>query len=51
MTDDQYCYATKKGGIVYPEHNKEYLRECIDLLHEKLAPIEWEVVEDEFGFC
>ena len=51
MTDDQYVYATKKGGIIYPEHNDAYLHECVDLLHEKMAPIEWEKVEDEFGFC
>lgn len=30
---------------VYPEHNDEYLRECIALLKEKQAPIDWEKVE------
>ena len=30
--EDQYCYATHKGGIIYPEHNAEYIRECIDNL-------------------
>ena len=30
--EDQYCYATHKGGIIYPEHNDEYIRECIDNL-------------------
>ena len=47
FVDDQYVYATKKGGIIYPEHNDEYLAECIRLLKEKNAPIDWEkVVQD-----
>jgi uncharacterized protein (TIGR02328 family) len=45
FVDDQYCYATHKGGIIYPEHNDDYLRECINLLKEKNAPIDWEKVE------
>lgn len=44
MVDDQYCYATHKGGIIYPEHNKAYLDECITLLKEKEAPIDWDAV-------
>ena len=43
-TDDQYCYAIHKGGIIYPEHNQEYLDFCINLLKEKGAPIEWDQV-------
>lgn len=42
---DQYCYATHKGGIIYPEHNDAYLRECIELLKTKEAPINFEEVE------
>ena len=49
FVDDQYCYAAHKGGIIYPEHNDDYLRECINLLKEKNAPIDWEKVEAEFG--
>lgn len=30
--EDQYCYATHKGGIIYPEHNDEYIRECVENL-------------------
>ena len=30
---------------IYPEHNEEYLRECIALLKEKNAPIDWDAVE------
>lgn len=45
FVDDQYCYATHKNGIIYPEHNDAYLRECINLLKEKNAPIDWEKVE------
>lgn len=35
ITDDQYVYAAHKGGIIYPEHNDDYLRECLDNLKEK----------------
>jgi uncharacterized protein (TIGR02328 family) len=35
FVDDQYCYATHKGGTIYPEHNAEYLRECIENLKSK----------------
>ena len=44
MVDDQYCYATHKGGIIYPEHNDAYLAECVALLKEKNAPIDWDKV-------
>ena len=44
---DQYCYATHKGGIIYPEHNDAYLRECIELLKIKEAPINFEEVEKQ----
>jgi uncharacterized protein (TIGR02328 family) len=33
--DDQYCYATHKGGVIYPEHDDDYLRECIENLKSK----------------
>ena len=49
MVDDQYCYATHKGGIIYPEHDDNYLRECIALLKEKQVPIDWSVVEQKLG--
>ena len=49
MVDDQYCYATHKGGIIYPEHDDDYLKECIALLKEKEAPIIWESVRDRLG--
>ena len=45
FVDDQYCYAIHKGGIIYPEHNQEYLDFCINLLREKEAPIDWEQVK------
>ena len=47
VVDDQYCYAMHKGGIIYPEHNDTYLRECIALLKEKQAPIDWSAVEQD----
>jgi uncharacterized protein (TIGR02328 family) len=42
--DDQYCYATHKNGIIYPEHDKDYLTECVALLKEKNAPIDWDEI-------
>ena len=41
--------ASQKGHIIYPEHNDDYLRECINLLKEKNAPIDWEKVEKNLG--
>ena len=35
FVDDQYCYAVRKGGMIYPEHNAEYLLECIENLASK----------------
>ena len=49
FVDDQYCYAIHKGGIIYDEHDDTYLRECIKLLKEKEAPIDWEKLVEEFG--
>ena len=37
------------GEIIYPEHNDEYLAECIRVLKEKNAPIIWESVGDRLG--
>ena len=37
------CNASR----IYPEHNDDYLRECINLLKEKNAPIDWEKVEQD----
>lgn len=45
MVDDQCAYAVGKGGIIYPEHNDAYLRECIELLKTKEAPIDFEEVK------
>jgi uncharacterized protein (TIGR02328 family) len=38
--------AEKTGAMIYPEHNDAYLRECIALLKEKDAPIDWEKVRE-----
>lgn len=35
IVDDQYVYAKYKDGTIYPEHNAEYLRECIENLKSK----------------
>ena len=42
---EDLCNASQ----IYPEHNDEYLRECIALLKEKDAPIDWSVVERDLG--
>ena len=39
------CCASR----IYPEHDDDYLRECIALLKEKDAPIDWSVVERDLG--
>ena len=41
--------AEKTGAMIYPEHNDEYLRECINLLKEKAAPMDWDKVNADFG--
>lgn len=35
--------------MIYPEHDDAYLAECITLLKEKDAPIDWSVVEQELN--
>ncbi len=47
--DDQYCYAIHKGGMIYPEHDDAYLEECVALLKEKDAPINWELASNGLG--
>ena len=47
FVDDQYCYAKHKSGIIYPEHDDAYLAECVALLKEKEAPIDWALVEEK----
>ena len=43
---EDLCSASR----IYPEHDDAYLAECIALLKEKEAPIDWVVVERElFG--
>lgn len=35
IVDYQFAYAAHKSGIIYPEHNREYLIECLENLKEK----------------
>ena len=35
------------AGPVFPEHNRTYLFECIDLLKQKQAPMDFEKIERE----
>lgn len=41
--------ANQMCSIIYPEHNDNYLRECIQLLKEKNAPIEWGKLEEKLN--
>ena len=47
FVDDLYCFAKHKNGIIYPEHDNLYLKECMHLLIEKGAPIDWEKVKKD----
>ena len=33
--EEYYYYASEKGEIIYPEHNDEYLQECLENLKGK----------------
>lgn len=41
-----YNLVLDNDKMIYLEHNEAYLRECINLLKEKQAPIDWEKVEE-----
>ena len=41
--------ANDCGAKIYPEHDDAYLAECIALLKEKDAPINWELVSNGLG--
>ena len=60
-TEDAWCdlewaqYLHEKASIskdiiYWQHHNDEYLKECIALLKEKEAPIDWEQVERGLAF-
>ena len=40
IVEEYYYYAKEKGENIYPEHNDEYLQECIDNLKGKGIDIE-----------
>ena len=44
---DLLSLSRKNGFNIFPEHNNEYLHECINLLKEKQAPIDWEKVKQD----
>lgn len=46
IVNDIYCLVQPEKWV-YPEHDDAYLRECINLLKEKQAPIDWEKVEQD----
>lgn len=44
---DYFMTLETTDCMLYPEHNDDYLRECITLLKQKEAPIDWEKVEQD----
>ena len=49
IAEDKLYYKEKFGNAIYPEHDGAYLAECIALLKEKDAPIDWELVSNGLG--
>ena len=49
IAEDQLYNTEKFGQMIYPEHDDAYLAECIALLKEKEAPIDWLVAERDLG--
>ena len=47
--DNLWMNVNQMGKIIYPEHDDAYLAECIALLKEKEAPIDWELVSKGLG--
>ena len=44
-----YWIALNNTGVVYPEHDEAYLKECVALLKQKNAPMDFEKIEKELG--
>ena len=44
-----YWIALNNAGVVYPEHDEAYLKECVALLKQKNAPIDFERLEKELN--
>lgn len=42
-------YMERSDFIWYPEHNNEYLIECINLLKQRNAPMDFDKIEKELG--
>ena len=45
--NDELAWMAETGVPVYAEHDDAYLRECIDLLKQKNAPMDFEKIERE----
>lgn len=46
LLDYLWMNVNQMNSVIYPEHNDEYLAECICLLKEKNASIDWEKVRE-----
>ena len=47
LNEKYYKRAVKNESVVYPEHDQDYLIECINLLKQKNAPMDFEKIERE----
>ena len=45
FVDGLWADVNQIQRIIYPEHNREYLNECIALLKEKASPMDWALVD------
>ena len=45
FVDGLWADVNQIQRIIYPEHNREYLDECIAILKEKAAPMDWALVD------
>ena len=41
LVEQLWMNVNQMESVIYPEHNDEYLAECISLLKDKNAPIDW----------
>ena len=48
LVEQCWMNVNQMGGIIYPEHDNKYLHECIILLKDKQAPVDWDKVEERW---
>lgn len=48
LLESLWMAVNQQGMRIYPEHDNKYLHECIILLKDKQAPIDWDKVEERW---